>query len=403
MSDRNTPAQGACPYVEAGTPAFRRVNLAMFLGGFTTFALLYATQAMLPLLTEAFSVSPAHASLSVSVGTFALALMLIPASLLSDQLGRMALMKYALAGAALIALACAAVTDFTQLLVLRALLGAALAGLPAAAMAYLGEEIAPNAQGRAFGLYISGNVLGGMSGRFFTALISDFGSWRAALVALGVLGLVAAVVFWRQLPPSRHFQPRPVSIGSVIADVRVIMADRRLPWLFACAFLLMGAFVGLYNYLGFRLLAAPFSLAPSIVGAVFLLYFVGTWSSAAAGRLADRLGRHNVLWLAIVVAGAGLLLSLPDQLAAVIGGVALFTFGYFGAHTTASGWVARSAGERRALASALYLCSYYIGSSLIGWLSGMAWASAAWGGLIAMLGTCVAVALAIALRLRHHA
>ncbi|MDD2873822.1 MAG: MFS transporter, partial [Azoarcus sp.] len=157
----------------------------MFVGGFATFAMLYATQPLLPLLSSEFGISPASASLSVSAGTAALALMLIPASVLADRSGREKVMKVSLALAALIALACAAVNDFSQLLILRALLGASLAGLPAAAMAYIGEEVSPRAQGKAMGLYIAGNALGGMSGRVLSALLTDLGSWRIVLITLG--------------------------------------------------------------------------------------------------------------------------------------------------------------------------------------------------------------------------
>ena len=36
--------------LEAGTPGYRRANLAMFVGGFATFAMVYSTQPLLPLL-----------------------------------------------------------------------------------------------------------------------------------------------------------------------------------------------------------------------------------------------------------------------------------------------------------------------------------------------------------------
>jgi YNFM family putative membrane transporter len=375
----------------------------MFLGGFATFAVLYGTQPMLPLFTAIFGITPATASLSVSVGTAALALALIPASVLSDRFGRERVMKLSLTLAALIALASAAVTDFGQLLVLRALLGAVLAGLPAAAMAYLGEEVEPSAQGRAMGLYIAGNALGGMSGRFLAATLTDWGSWRVALATLGVLGCVAALVFWRQLPASRHFRARTVAIARIVADARAIARDGGLPWLFFTAFLLMGTFVGLYNYLGFRLGEAPYSLGQTAIGAVFLIYLVGTWSSAWAGRLADRFGRRNVLWMMIALSGAGLAITLADHLLILLLGVALFTFGYFGAHTIASSWVGRRAQDRRALAAALYLCSYYLGGSLIGSVSGLAWSIDRWTGVASVLALCVVAAFAVALHLRRVA
>jgi len=121
--------------LEAGSEGYRRANLAMFVAGFACFAMLYGTQPILPLLVEVFGVSPATASLSVSAGTITLAAMLIPASLLSDRFGRQAVMRCSLVAAAVFATLSALVSDFTQLLLLRGLLGLAIAGVPAAAMA----------------------------------------------------------------------------------------------------------------------------------------------------------------------------------------------------------------------------------------------------------------------------
>ncbi len=390
-----TPVQAAdeVAFLDPGTAAYRRANIGMFVGGFATFAMLYGTQPILPLLCEAFGISPASASLSVSAGTAALALLLIPASILSDRIGRMRVMKASLALAAIVSLASPFVTDFNQLLVLRALLGAALAGLPAAAMAYLGEEIAPQAQGRAMGLYIAGNALGGMSGRFISALVAEWTSWRVALGVLGVLGVIAAFLFWRSLPASRHFSARAARPARILSDIRVLFTDAAMPWLFLTAFLLMGAFIGLYNYLGFRLMDAPFGLSQSAIGAIFGLYLIGTWASAWGGQLADRHGRRNILWIMVCVMTTGLLTTLSPSLPIIIAGVAVFTFGFFAAHSVASGWVGRRANERRALAAALYLTCYYLGASIIGTLTGPAWTSHGWGGVTLVLGACLLATL----------
>lgn len=398
-----SPAPSGSDYLEAGTPAYRRANLAMFVGGFATFALLYGPQPLLPLLTREFAVSPASASLSVSAGTAALALMLIPMSLLSDRYGRARLMQISLVCSALLSLLVPLVDSFEQLLVLRALLGISIAGLPAAAMAWLGEEIAPRAQGRAMGLYIAGNALGGMSGRFIAALLTEWSNWQTAFLVLGVMGALAALLFWQSVPASRHFHSRSLKPAALFADFVQILRDPGLPRLFLTSFLLMGAFVGLYNYLGFRLHEPPFNLGQTAVGAIFLLYVMGTWASAWSGRLVDRVGRRNVLWMMVVVMGAGLATTLASQLLLVILGVALFTFGFFGAHTTASGWVGQRARERRALAAALYLTGYYLGASIPGTLAGLAWSWGKWPGVALVLGGCVLGVLGLALQLRRLA
>lgn len=404
MSTRaNALPQEAPPAVKmaAGSTEFRRANLALFAAGFACFAMLYGTQPILTVFVARFGVSPATASLSVSAATFALALALIPASVLSDRIGRHRLMRWSLLAAAMCALLAAAAADFTQLLVVRALLGVAIAGVPAAALAYLGEEVEPSAQGRAVGLYIAGNALGGMSGRYLSALLTEWGDWRLALAALGVLGVIATVAFWRLLPPAVCFRRRAVSLTSVRHDATSLLADRGLPWLFLTAFLLMGSFVGLYNFLGFRLVDAPYYLGTSAIGAIFLLYVLGSWASAWAGRLSDRLGRRNVLWVMVAIAAAGLFTTLAAWLPAIILGVALFTFGFFGAHTAASGWVGRRAGEQRALASALYLTAYYLGGSIPGTLAGVAWGWHGWPAVVALIAVFMGGVLAIALHLRR--
>lgn len=382
--------------LQAGTPEFRRANLALAAGGFTCFALLYGTQPVLPQLTREFTISPASASFSVAAGTLSMALLLIPLSLIADRYGRERLMRLGLAGAALFACASAFMPDFHLLVLCRALLGICIAGVPAAAMAYLGEEIAPNAQGRAMGLYIAANALGGMSGRFLAALVTGWWDWRHGLGALGLLGLAAALVFWRLLPPARHFKPRSLEPRLLLADVGRIYADPGLPWLFLVGFLIMGSFVGIYNYLGFRLSLPPYDLGPAAIGAIFLLYAVGSASSALAGQLADRLGRRRIVLLMGLTMGAGIAITLATALPLIILGLAVFTFGYFAVHAVASGWVGRRAGPRRGLVSALYLSSYYLGGSLIGSATGWPWIHGGWPGVVAALLSCVAALLAIA-------
>ncbi|WP_024303439.1 MFS transporter [Pseudogulbenkiania sp. MAI-1] len=400
------PAPASAPAHErlrAGTPAFRRTSWGMFFGGFATFSALYGPQPLMPMFSHDFGLSPAAASGVVSAATGALALALIPMSLLADRYGRKPVMNLSLGLAALLTLLAAFAHSFGQLLLLRTLMGIALAGIPAVAMAYLSEEIEPSSLGQSMGLYIAGNALGGMCGRFFLTLMSEWTGWREAVAVLGLFGLVSAVVFWRCLPESRHFRPARLALGEVRGNLRLHLSDDGLPWLFATAFLLMGCFVSLYNYLGYHLALAPFNLSPSAVGAVFLLYVVGMWSSAWVGRLADSLGRRNVLWIMVSLMLAGLMLTLAGSLWVVVPGIAVFTFGFFGAHSVASSWIGCRASRARGLASALYLSCYYLGGSGLGSASGLMWSWDGWSGVVLVLTAGLLSCLGIALRLRRLA
>jgi YNFM family putative membrane transporter len=107
-----------------------------------------------------------------------------------------------------------------------------------------------------------------------------------------------------------------------------------------------------------------------------------------------------VLWVVLSVMLAGLLLTLSNSLAMILIGMAMYTFGFFASHSVASSWVGRRARAPKALASALYLFFYYLGSSVIGWLCGYLWSHGGWPGVVALLGSLLCVGLLIALRLR---
>lgn len=385
--------------LQPGTADFRRANWALILGGFACFTLLYGTQPILPQFTQAFGISPTMASLTVSAGTLTLSILLIPLSLLSDRFGRAPLMKAALLGATLCSSLSALAPGYEWLVLSRAGVGACIAALPAAAMAYLGEEIAPEARGRVMGMYIAGNALGGMFGRFLSALVTQYSSWHYGLAALAITGAICSILFWRLLPPARHFKSRSMAPSVLWQDVVRIYTDPGLPWLFTTAFLIMGVFVSIYNYLGFRLSAPPYDLGPAAIGAIFLLYAVGSASSALAGHLTDRFGRSRIMRAMIGAMAVGVLATLNSHLGVIILGLAVFTFGYFATHAIASGWVGFRAGERRGLVSALYLSSYYLGSSFLGSSSGPLWSHYGWPGMVAGLMLCVSLVFGVALYL----
>jgi len=389
------------PPLEAGSAAHRSAKWALFVGGFAVFAMFYGPQPLLPLFGTEFGLTAAQASGVLSATAGAMALGLIPAGFLAQRFGPKPVMLAAIALGALCSLLCAAAPNYAGLIALRAMLGLCLAGLPAVASAWLAEEMDAKALGQAVGLIIAGNAAGGMSSRLVCGVLADLVGWRVAFAGLGTLGAIAALEFWRSLPASRRHRPRPLHPRHAMADLRAVFAERGLAPLFGLGLLLMGSFVSFYNYLGFRLVQAPFALSHATIGAIFLLYVVGMFSSPWAGQLADRRGSPRVLSAMLALCAAGLALTLSAALPVIIFGVALFTFGFFAAHSVASSWVGRIAKRSKALASAAYLTAYYLGASAMGWLGGHAWQAGAWAGVLGFLALlwigCVAIAVRMAL------
>ncbi len=390
---------GGSGHIAPGTAAFLRSNLGLFAAGFATFALLYTVQPILPLFSAHFHVSPAASSLSLSLTTLLLAIMMLLASGLSESLGRKPVMAASLFASAVLTFACAAVPRWSELLLLRALMGIALSGLPAVAMAYVGEEMEPRSIGLSMGLFIGGTGIGGMAGRLITGVLADFYGWRVAVACIAGLGIACGAAFVALLPPSRHFRARPLALRALSEAYATHLSDALLPYLFLEGFLLMGSFVAIYNYIGYRLLAPPFSLSQAAVGLIFAVYLAGVVGSASMGELAARAGRARMFRAALMIDLAGILLTLSSRLGIVILGIAVLTFGFFAAHSIASGWVGIRARNAKAQASALYLFLYYLGSSLVGSMGGFFWAGAGWTGVVGLTAGLIVLGLLFALRI----
>lgn len=384
-----------------GSPGYRRLIAGLFFAGIATFAQLYATQALLPQISVDLAVSPATAALSVSAATLGLAAAVIPWSIVADRIGRIPAMAIGVIAATLFGLCAPLSADIPLLLVLRAAEGVALGAVPAVALAYLSEEVRPRFAAAAAGSYIAGTTVGGLLGRVVAGVVGEIAGWRVGVLTVAIVCAGAAVLFLWLTPRSRGFVPhrfRAERTGGVWNRLLRTLRSPQLLAVYAQGFLLMGAFVAMFNYLGFHLSAAPFLLPAWLVTLLFVAYLAGTVSSPWAGGLASRHGRYPVLIGATLVMAAGALLMLIPNIAVVLAGLVLFTAGFFGAHAVASGWApVASDPETRAQASSLYYFGYYAGSSLFGWALGLVFGAASWLWFVILIAVMCAAAMVIAI------
>lgn len=375
-----------------GTSGYRRLLAALAFAGIATFAQLYSTQALLPRLSSDLGIDAAQAALTVSFSTLGLAVAVLPWSFVADRIGRVPAMTAGVAAATVLGLAAPFSPGIGVLLALRCLEGAALGAVPALAVAYLTEEVNKAHAALAAGTYVAGTTVGGLLGRLVAGPLSDVWGWRPAIFAVSVLGAFAAVGFAGLAPKQRGFVPLrsrddggPRGVREGIAQAAGLLGaqlrNRRLLALYLQAFTLMGGFVAIYNFLGFRLGIPPFGLPAAVTSLLFLAYLSGTFSSGYAARLSERYGRGRVVVGSMALMAGGVLLTVVDWLPAILVGLVALTAGFFAAHGLGSGWTGALATRGRAQAASLYNLGYYAGSSLIGWLGGMAFQSWGWAWL----------------------
>lgn len=373
----------------------RRVKVAVAAAGFTSFALLYAPQAVLPQLAGQYHLDPGGAALAVSVATGALAISVLPIAALSEAIGRRPVIIASVAISSVLGLLLPLMPNYPLLLVLRAVQGVAIAGFPGVATAYLVERLGKTGVAAAVGAMIAGNTVGGMTGRLATGFTAGPFGWRGALYVVAGISLVCAVVTVVTLPPSlvrtgERQGLRDIGVGLLSVVRRPVLLAQ-----YAVALLAMGAFVALYNAAGFRLTGEPLNLSPAIASLVFVSYALGSVSSATANRLSARIGRRQALVGVLLLTAVGALLTIPDSLPLIIVGFLVLTTAFFAAHSIANSWAAADAPENaRGQVGGLYMLMYYLGSSVGGGVGSVVYARAGWNWLIVAVVVWLGLAVA---------
>lgn len=373
----------------------------MAAAGLSSFALLYAPQPVLPQLAAAYRLDPGSASLAIGVATASLAVAVLPLAWLAGIVGRRRVILWSVLVSAVIGLLLPLAPSFPALLVMRGVQGVAIAGFAGVAAAYLADQVGTARLAGAVGAMIAGNSVGGMLGRLGAGFAAEPLGWHGALVAVAGVSLVCAIFTAVTLPGTQKASSPGPAAGDGLPDGRVRLGFGLVAPV-AVGALGMGAFVALYNAAGFRLAAPPIELAPAAASLVFLSYALGTVTSAAAGRLADRLGRTPALVTALVVTVAGSALTAAPSLPVIALGFAVLTGGFFAAHAIANAWATADAPPpARGRAAGIYTLCYYLGSGVGGTLGGIVYGHAGWTWLIVMTSAWLLLAALTVLLVRR--
>lgn len=364
------------------TPAFYRSAFALCLAAVVVFANLHLLQPLLPQLSREFQLSALQASWAYAVGTLCLGVSLLFYAALSDAWGRRTLLLVTLIGMTLSTLALTQVESYGALLFWRAVQGVFLGGLPAVAIAWMGEAYSKPAMVAAVGYYISANSLGGISGRLLAGALADLGHWQWVFWPAALVGALSCYAVWRLLPEAAGFTARRFLWRQALADN---LLHLRQPLLLLC-YLIGGLnffiFLNQYTYIAFVLSEAPYSLSSFWIGLLFVTYLTGTLGSALSGKVSQRMPTPVGMALGVVILIIGTVLTLNSSLLAIVSGFFINAFGFFLTHSLASSWVNQCASRAKASASALYLVFYYVGASSGGLYLQPFWQWLGWDGVV---------------------
>ncbi|MGG1687453.1 MFS transporter [Pseudalkalibacillus sp. NRS-1564] len=364
---------------------FWRAAVSLGCGALLVFSALYAFQPLLPIFVSEFHLTATTSSLLMSMPVITMIPGLLILGFVSDRYGRTVVMKISLLFVLSSLLIMPFMNSFLLLLIIRCIEGFFLAGIPASAMAYLADEVAPSNVGLATSIFIASNAMGGLSGRVATGYLTDLYSWQVSFIILAGFAIIAIICFYWLLPPSRFFKGGNSSVIKDMKGMFVHLRDRRLLSLFTLGFLIQVIFTGVWTYLPFFLKQDPFSLSLKWISLAYFAYILGVVSPPIAGRISSRIGLRRTMVTGLLLLTLGVAITLYQELIVVMIGLCVICAGFFISHSMASASVAKTAEHHKSGASSFYLISYYAGVAAGSSGVGILWDGLGWIGVVSLL------------------
>ncbi|ANC90552.1 MFS transporter [Azospirillum humicireducens] len=359
-----------------------RDHCAMLVCAMTGFSSLYLTQSLGGELQRLHGLSVQQCAALLTATTLGLALASPLAGLLVQQLGLRRALVVGLTLLGLLDAGLAVAGGFAELLVLRAMQGAAMPMVLSALLA--GIERQPSTR-TALGMsatYVMGTVCGGIVGRLLPAsLIPSFG-WSAAFLAMallhGIALLLALALAFKGSGPAR--QPA----GDERSRRRGYGAWS-LPAVYAGGFALLFSQIAVFTFIAFRLAEPPFGWSTAMLGSLYLVFLPSLVFLHGTRRVVSRIGHGRTVAAAALLSWIGLLMTLAGSALPVVAGLVVFSTAVFFVQAVLAHALSLCGGASGARASGGYLFFYYLGGSLGSLVPALLWQRFGWAGCLALI------------------
>jgi len=375
-------------------------SLILAIVGFLTLVDLFATQALLPALARHYAVSAAAMGIAVNSTTMGMAVASLLVALNAHALGRRTTIGTSLAVLALPTFLLAFAPNLTTFAVLRICQGLLMATAFTLTIAYVSEQLGPHATANGLAAYVTGIVASNLIGRLVAASAADLFGLSASFLVFAALNLAGAALVARSFGEMQMAEGAARAMTTILGEVRRATLSPPLRAAFAIGFLILFAFIGTFTYINFVLVRPPVFLSQMSLGVIYLVFLPSIVTTPFAGRIVQRFGSGLTAFASFAVAIASLPLLLSGTLSLIIAGMALMAVGTFMAQAVATGFVAAAAPGDRAVASGLYLASYYLGGLAGAAVLGRLFDVFGWTACLLGIGAALVLAACLASQLR---
>ena len=350
------------PFMKTHTPGLWLVSLA----GFSSMASMRVCDPMLVSMATEFQISLGDASRVISAFAVAYGLMQLFYGPLGDRVGKLKVIMSAALACAVFSAITALSPSFDLLVLSRAAMGAAAAGIIPLSMAWLGDQVAYDRRQETLAKLMSATVTGMMAGQWFGGLAVETLGWRSAFAVLSALFLAASSLLYFKMAAQRH-ATQVKAEGSYWRHALGSLQLLRVPyvrWLLTVTAIEGALAFGTLAFVPSQLVQ-HLGLSAAMAGGLMALYGIGGLGySQLAGRWLGWLGERGlVLTGSSLVAIGQLLLAWTHHIVLGGAGCLLAGLGFYMLHNTLQTQATQMAPEARGSAVTLFACMLFFGQS----------------------------------------
>jgi len=341
------------------------------LAAFGSMASMRVCDPMLGTLSHDFDVSTGEASRVIAAFAVAYGVLQLFYGPLGDRLGKIRVINLATAGCAVFSALTALAPSLDVLVLSRAAMGGAAAGIIPLSMAWIGDQVGYEQRQATLGRFMGATVTGMMAGQWFGGVASDYLGWRMAFGLLSVLFAVAAFTLYRKTGAQRAAHARAVSQTTPVPwrrSFHATLALLRLPrvrWVVSVTAIEGALAFGALAFVPSRLVST-LGFSPSKAGGVMMLYGVGgLLYSQFVTRWLRLLGERGLALLGGCLIAVSLwALAFVPQAAVAVSACFLAGLGFYMLHNTLQTQATQMAPHARGSAVTLFACLLFLGQSL---------------------------------------
>jgi predicted MFS family arabinose efflux permease len=353
--------------MDDSTAVSRRLRSAG-MAAFGAMAAMRACDAMLLALAGEFGRSVGDTSHVISAFAISYGLLQIFYGPLGDRIGKLRVVAGACLACAASSVVVALAPTLDALVIARAFMGAAAAGIIPLTMAWVGDNVPYEQRQETLARLLGATVSGMIAGQWLGAWITETLGWRQAFWVLTVV--FGAAAWWLRTEfaarrEARHQSfPHPSGAATSLSNPLALLRDTRVRWVLGVT-ALEGALV--FGSLAFipSHLAQHFGLGTSAAGAVLALYGVGGLVySRSAKRLLRWMGERGLAITGGLLVGMALLtLAWAGHWLMTLPACLIAGMGFYMLHSTLQTQATQMAPARRGAAVSLFSCFLFLGQS----------------------------------------